>query len=86
MLCFFKDLEFSRQPAGVERVSRVSQIALNPNCGRVRATEDAPRGPYCLLERRYGIAEITVCGTIVLGERPRVVPPHHECGDDGDGL
>ena len=35
--------------AGAEGGSRVSQIFLNPRCERVRAAEDASRGPLRLL-------------------------------------
>ena len=45
--------------AGVEGDSRVSQEVLNVHCERVRATEHAPRGPFDLRERHYGLAEIT---------------------------
>ena len=42
----------------MERGTRVSQAALNRRGDRVRATEHAPRGPFYLLERRHGLAEI----------------------------
>ena len=45
----------------------------------MRAAEHAPRGPFRLLERIHGLAEITVCGCGVLVERPRVVPPYYDC-------
>ena len=32
--------------AGAERRSRISQVALNPRCERVRAAEHAPSGPF----------------------------------------
>jgi len=57
----------------VERVSRVLQFALNIKCDWVRAAEHAPRGPFRLLERIHGLAEITVCGCGVFVEQPRVV-------------
>ena len=64
-----------RRLAGAERVSHV---ALNIHCERVRATLPAPRGPFNLLERVHGLAEIVERGAGVLVERPRVSPPHHE--------
>ena len=51
-----------------------------PHCGRMRATEHAPRGPFYLLERRHGLAEIVERGGGVLVERLRVNPPHPERG------
>ena len=59
--------------------SRVSQISLNLNCERVRATEHAPRNPCRLLEHRHGLAEIVERGTIVVAERRRVNRHHLEC-------
>ena len=66
-----------RRLAGAERdsqvssrFSRFSQGAPNPLCGRVRATEDAPRYPIRLLERRYGLAEIFERGAVALHLRP----------------
>ena len=50
--------EYSGQPAGVERVSRLLQFVLNVHCERVCAAEHAPRGPFRLLERRHGLAVI----------------------------
>ena len=61
-----------------ERGSRVSQCVLNALCGRVRATEHAPRDPYRILERRHGLAEIVERGTGVLVERLCVTPPYLE--------
>ena len=43
----------------------------------MRATEHAPGGPFRVLERCHGLAEIIECGARVLVERPRVTPPHH---------
>jgi hypothetical protein len=46
----------------------------------VRATEHAPRGPFSVLERRHGLAEIVERGTDVQAERLRVNRPgklHH---------
>ena len=62
-----------RRLAGAERDSCVSQLILDPRCGRVRATEHAPRGPSYLLERRHAFAEIVERGAGVLAERHRVV-------------
>ena len=64
--------------AGAERGSRVSQFVLNPLCERVRATEDAPRGRFHVLEPRHGLAEIVERGVVVPPEHPRVSPPHLE--------
>jgi len=44
----------------------------------VRAAEHAPRGPFQLLELRNGFVEIIERGDGVIGERPRVSPPHPE--------
>ena len=41
-------------------------------------TEHAPLGPFRLLERRHGLAEIVERGGRVLAERRRVIPPHIE--------
>ena len=65
-----------RRLAGAERGSRVSQAALDTPCERVRATEHAPRGPFHVLERRHGLAEIVERGAGVPVERLRVTPPH----------
>ena len=64
--------------AGAERGSCVSQIALNVYYERVRTAEHAPRDPFRILERRYGLAEIVERGTGVLVERPPVKQPHSE--------
>ena len=42
----------------MERGPRVSQGVFNAHCGRVRATQHTPRGPFQFLEPRHGIAEI----------------------------
>ena len=42
----------------MERGSRVLQIVLNHIRERVRAAKDAPSGPFRVLERRHGLAEI----------------------------
>ena len=50
-------------------------MALNRLYERVRAAEDALRGPFCFLERRHGLAEIVERSAGVLIERPRVNAP-----------
>ena len=45
-------------------------------CERARAAEDAPRGPFQLLERRHGLAEILERRAPVLVERHRVRPQY----------
>ena len=52
----------------MDRLSRLSQGFLNPNYVRVRAAEDAPRGPFRVLERRHGLAEIVERGIVVAAE------------------
>ena len=54
------------------------QIVLHYLCVRVRASEHAPRGPFRVLERRHGLAEIVERGGGVHVERRRVSPPHLE--------
>ena len=44
----------------------------------MRATKHAPRGPFRVLERRHGLAEIVKGGAGVLVERFRVIVPHLE--------
>ncbi len=44
----------------------------------MRAAKNAPRGPFRVLERRHGIAEIVERGAGVLVERRCVNPPHLE--------
>ncbi len=56
----------------MERFSRVSQIFLNPRCGRVRATKHAPRNPFRVLARRHCLAEIVDRGAGVLVERQTI--------------
>ena len=55
-----------RTLAGAERGSRVLQGCPNIHCGRVRAPEHAPRGPFRVLERRHGLAELVERGGGVL--------------------
>ena len=64
--------------AGAERGSRDLQGMSNPHCVRVRAAEDASRGPFRVLERRHGLAEVVKRGAGVFVKRLRVSPPHHE--------
>ena len=45
-----------------ERKSRYFEAALNIFCERVRASEHSPRGPFRILERRHGLAEIVERG------------------------
>ena len=66
--------------AGGELLSRLSQAELDPPGERVRATEDAPRDLFRVLERRHSLAEIVNRGARVPVERQRVVPPHLERG------
>ena len=61
-----------RRFAGAERCSRVSQKVPNPAYDRVRASEHAPRGPFHLLERIYGLAHIVERGIGISAERLRV--------------
>jgi hypothetical protein len=44
----------------------------------MRATKHTPRGPFRVLERRHGLAEIVERGANVLVESLRVSPPHLE--------
>ena len=62
--------------AGAERGSRLSQILLHHRRDRMRATEHAPRGPFRLLERIYGLAEIVERGASVVVDCQRAIPPH----------
>jgi hypothetical protein len=48
---------------------------LDAHCDRMCAAEHAPRGPFGLLERRHGLAEVLECGAFVIVERRRVIPP-----------
>ena len=64
--------------AGVEHGSRVSQIALNIHCERMRAPEHAPRDPSRVLEHRHGLADIVERSAGVPEERLRVKRPHLE--------
>ena len=64
--------------AGAEDGSRNSQIVLNALCERVRATENASRGPLRVFEPRHGLAEIVERGAVVREKRLRVSRPHFE--------
>ena len=68
-------------PAGAERFSRFSYGVLKFRCERVRATEHATRGPFRLLERIHGLADIVEGGAIDSTERDRVIPPQPEHDD-----
>ena len=57
---------------------RAMQIGCNGFCERVRAAEHAPRGPFRVLERRRGLAEIVERSGGVLVDRLRVVAPQLE--------
>ena len=70
--------EVARRLCFAEGGSRLLQIALNPLCGRVCTTEHASGGPFRILERRHGFAEIVERGGGVLVDRPPVSPPHPE--------
>ena len=39
-------------------------MVLNIHCERMRAAEHAPRGPFCLLESRHGLADIVERGVV----------------------
>ena len=56
----------------------MSQVALNIQYERVRATEQAPRDPHRVLERRHGLAEIVERGVGVPAERLCVKFPYSE--------
>ena len=44
----------------------------------MRVAKNAPRGPFYVLERFHGLAEIVECGAGVPEERPDVIPPRLE--------
>ena len=44
--------------AGAEGGSQISQSFLNHPCHRVRTAQHASHGPFRVLERRHGLAEI----------------------------
>ena len=64
-----------RRFTGAERGSRLSQGFFISRCDRMRAPEHASRGPFRLLERRHGLAEIVERGGGVAAERLRVKRP-----------
>ena len=47
----------------------------------MRAAEHAPSDPYCVLERRHGVAEIVERGAVGSVERLPVIPPYFERGN-----
>ena len=57
-----------------------SQGIINLHRHRMRAAEHAPRGPFRVLERRHGLAEI-VEPRGSPAERPRVRIPYLESGN-----
>ena len=67
-----------RHFAGAERDSSLAQIPLNLHCERVHATENAPRDPFSVLERRHCLAEIVERGAIVTGKSNCVDRSHPE--------
>ena len=67
-----------RRLAGAEHGSRASQGILDPRCVGVRAAEHAPRDPFCVLERRHGLAEIVKRSATGVDERRHVIRPHPE--------
>ena len=69
-----------RRFAGAERGSRVLQGNFNICYGRVRATQNAPRDPFRVFERRHGLSEIVKRGGRVPVERIRINPPRPERG------
>ena len=62
--------------AGAEGFVHASQASANVHGEWVFAAEDAPGGPYRVLERREGLAEIVEGGALVPVERLRVIHPH----------
>ena len=52
--------------AGAERYSRLTQAGIDSRCERMGAAEHAPRGPFHLLERRDGVAEVVERGRLVV--------------------
>ena len=59
-------------------VLHYTQVSLNNLRERVRAAEHAPRGPFCFLERRRGLADIVERGSGDFAARHRAHPPHPE--------
>ena len=74
-----------RGVADAELGSRVSQEFLNPHCDRVRAAENAPRGPCRVLENIHGLAEIANLGGGVRAKCPRISMELALRGDDERG-
>ena len=52
-------------PLGCRESERVSQVALNIRCERMRATQTAPRDRCHVFQRRDGFAEILGRGVVV---------------------
>ena len=64
---------------GGENSSRRFQTTLNRRGEWMRATKHLPRGPFSVLERIHGFADIVERGACVHVERRRVNSPHLEC-------
>jgi len=64
--------------ASAEHCSCVSQLLFNSRYERVRGTKHAPPGPFRLLQRRHGLAEIVERGAVISVNRHRVTQPHLE--------
>ena len=56
----------------------MSQGTLSRFRDRMRATKDATRGPFRLLERRHGLAEIVKGGAVVVVKILRIIHLHRE--------
>ena len=54
---------------GAEGGSRVLQAFLDLKDGRMSATKHAPRGPFRVIKRRHGLAEIVERGAVGPCER-----------------
>ena len=54
----------------------------------MRVAKNAPRGPFYVLDRLHGLAEIVECGAGVEKESLRVIPPHPDgrYADEGASL
>ncbi len=64
--------------AGGEQRSRLSKAPLDMRDKRMRAAENAPRGPFYVLERRHSLAIIVERGAGVQAECIRVNLLHFE--------
>ena len=70
---------FAGKERSLHEILRASQgITDGPLYERVLATEHTPSGPFCLLERGHGLAEIVERGAAIAAERRRVRCPHPE--------